>query len=176
MKRLGIITLYTLLIAVLVIFFLPKRQLYYQSESLLQSKGVVLSGEHVKDSGLALVLRGGTLYYQDLKIAELSEVKFRFLLLYNRLSVAPFTFSEAMQQFVPGTVDSLDIIYAVTVPTRIRIHARGDFGKLDGWIDLVQSKVHLTLLPSSQLSERRPPWFRELKKGPSGEYQYEVAY
>lgn len=176
MKRLGIIVSYILLVAVLVIIFLPKRQLYYQAEATMQSEGIVLSAEKVKDTGLALVLRGGTLYYQDLKIAELSEVQLQPWMVYNRLSVAPFTFSDAMQQFVPGTVDSIEIVYALTAPTQVTVHARGDFGKLAGQVDLLHSKIALTLVPSSQLSERKPPWLRELKKAPSGEYSYEVAY
>ena len=66
MKRLRNLLLYFLTALALIVFFAPKRQLYYLGETALQPYGVVLSGEFVDDRGFSLALENGALYYQDL--------------------------------------------------------------------------------------------------------------
>lgn len=176
MKKIGAILFYLLVGIALVIFFSPKRQLYYLAEHVANPYGVVLSGEYVDDNGFALSLEGGTLYYQDLKIAQLGDVTVLPLLFFNALSVGSFSVSDEMQRFVPGTIDGVRIIYSVIDPTRIHLEGSGEFGSLAGVANLLEHKVRITLKPSAALLQSKPVWLKELKAQPSGEYLYEVAY
>lgn len=176
MKKLRAILIYLLLTVALVIFFSPKRQLYYFGESVAEPYGVVLSGEYVDDDGFALSLEGGTLYYQDLKIAQLGDVSILPLLLFNAVNIAPFSFSDEMQRFVPGTIDELQVYHSIVDPTRIHLKGMGEFGSVSGVADLLEHKVRIALKPSAALLDSKAVWLKELKEQPTGEYLYEVAY
>ncbi len=176
MKRLGKFLLYLTVFLVLVLFFAPKRQLYYFGESKLAPYGVVLSGEYVDDGGLSLSLKDGTLYYQDLEVAKLPEVTVLPLLVFNAVTVAPFSFSEQMQGFVPGTVDGIRVRQSLLDPLHVLVDASGDFGTLEGNIDLGARRVSLLLTPSKRLLESKSFWLKELKKQQSGGYLYESAF
>lgn len=176
MKWLGRFFIYILLVILLALFFAPKRQLFYAAEHAIEPYGVVLSGEYIDDRGFALALQSGTLYYEDLKIATLGDVTLTPLLVYNSVAIAPFSLSEAMQQFLPGTIEYVRAYQSVVSPAKVNLSAAGDFGSLNGVVDLYKKTVTLHLDPSSILLEQQPLWLSKLKKQPSGEYLYEDTY
>lgn len=176
MKRLRTVFGYLALVLVLVVFFAPKRQLWYAAEAALQPYSVVLNGEYVDDSGFSLELEKGTLYYQDLQIAKLGDVSVMSLLLYSSVSTAPFSFSDDMQQFLPGTVEEVALSHSIVDPLNLHIRAEGEFGKLAGVVNLVRHDVNLSLMPSAELLSQKPLWLNELKKQSSGAYTYERVY
>lgn len=176
MKRLRNALGYLLLALVMLLFFAPKRQLWYLAEDALKPYGVVLSGEYVSDNGFSLSLENGTLYYDDLKIATLGEVDVTPLLVYNAVTVAPFTFADDMQAFLPGEVEEMKLSYSLVDPVRVHLKAEGEFGSLTGLVNLMHRDGNLTLSPSPELLAKKPLWLKELKKQASGAYTYEVAY
>ena len=176
MKRIGTVIFYIAAVVLMIIFFTPKRQLYYLGEKLAQEQGVVLSGEGVFDEGLALSLEDGTLYYQDLEIAKLNEVSILPLIVFNAIDVAPFSFSQEMQRFVPGTVEHIRVMQSAIDPLHVHVSASGDFGRLEGIVGLKDRNASLTLKPSKSLLTSGVAWLHELKKQPNGEYTYEIAF
>ena len=176
MKRLRNLLLYFLTALALVVFFTPKRQLYYLGETVLQPYGVVLSGEFVDDRGFSLALENGTLYYQDLKIAKIGSISILPLLFFNRINVASFALSDETRKFVPGTIDHINVYQSVVDPLNVHLSASGGFGQLSGRVNLRQRKVHLSLSPSAALLKSSAVWLREFKKQASGEYLYESTF
>lgn len=176
MKRLRILLLYLTVILALLLFFAPKRQLYYLAEKNLAPYGVVLSGESIHDWGWVFALKNGALYYDDLFIANLNEISLMPLLVYNSLSFSSFALSEDMQQFLPGTISELRVYHSVVDPLRLRLSGFGDFGEIDGSVHLLDRNASLTLNPSATLLESNAIWLKQLKKQPSGEYLYEASY
>lgn len=176
MKRLRRVLGYLLLVLALAIYFSPKRQLWYAAETALKPYGVVLSGEFVSDSGFSLELEKGMLYYDDLEIAKLGDVSITSFLLFSAVSVAPFSFSDEMQQFLPGTVEEIKVYHSIIDPLHVNIRAEGEFGKLEGAVSLTDHDVNLSLMPSAALLTQKPLWLNELKKQTSGAYTYELAY
>lgn len=176
MKRLRNALGYFLLVLALLLFFAPKRQLWYMAEDALKPYGVVLSGEYVTDNGFSLSLESGLLYYDDLKIATLGEVDIAPLLVYNAVTVAPFTFADEMQAFLPGQVDEIILYHSLIDPVRVHLKAQGEFGTLSGSVNLLHRDVNLSLSPSAELLAKKPLWLKELTKQASGAYTYEVAY
>lgn len=168
--------LFLLVLIAMVVFFLPKTQLYYKVESILSDKNVIISEETPKDRGLIFSLEGGRLYYDDLEVAQLNEITLFPLVFFNRLSVAPFAFSKEMQSFMPGMVTGMYVQYSIIDPLHIIYRAEGDFGILAGSVAFLDRNISMSLTPSDKLLQSRPPWLRRLKKDEGGVYRYESAY
>jgi len=176
MRKLGKFFGYTLVFVLLVLFFLPKRQLYYEAEKLLQKEGIVLSGEQAHDTGLGLTVTDGSLYFKDLRVAQLNAISVTPLLLYNSISVTPFRLSPAMKSFLPESIEGVTVRYTVFDPLHIVIEAEGAFGSLSGTIGLADRKIGLDLVPSKELRSLRPFWLKEFKPTKEGGYRYDSTY
>jgi len=176
MKLLGKLAAFLLLLLTLIVFFLPKQSLYYEAEKLLKDQRVILSGEHADDTGLQLVIEGGALYYEDLKVAELSEITLTPWFLFNRIAAAPFTLSKEMSSFLPPAIDSVSLQYTVFDPLHVTAEAAGAFGTLSGKIGLADRRMVFDLNASKQLLGASPFWLRQFKKTSEGVYRYESAY
>jgi hypothetical protein len=176
MKRLKLLLLYALAAFVFIILFLPKAALYYKAETLLEPLKVSITDETVKDRGFGLVVKNGMLYYEDLHVADLSRVTVTPWIVFNRISVAPFTFSSEMQSFVPQDVSSLALQYSLLDPLHILIDGSGDFGVLSGRIGLADSTITINLTPSAALNATQPFWLKQLRRMEGGTYRYETTY
>ena len=167
---------YLLLVLFLVIFFLPKVNLYYKAEQILQNYKLTVSAEKLTDNGFSFKINDGVVYFDDLAVAKIGEISLTSLLFYNRIDVKPFSFSKDMQQFVPLRVDNLNITYTIINPVNISIAASGEFGSLKGDISLLDKNISLLLKPSKTLLNKRVFWLRQMKKDSQGGYHYESAY
>ncbi len=167
---------YLVLISILVVFFAPKRQLYYLAEEHLNSYDIVYSKEFVDDSGFVLRLSDGTLYYQDLQIAKINEITLMPLLVYNRANIAPFSLSDEMSSFLPGTISSVSATHTIISPLSIKIEASGDFGTLDADVWLLDRNISLRLTPTQDLLDMNPIWLRQMRKTDDGGYSFETTF
>lgn len=176
MKIIGKIIIYFIVVAGLILFFLPKTNLYYQGEAILEKYKVVLSQEQLSDQGFALKISDGILYYDDLVVAKIKEIKIRTLIFYNGISFAPFSLSKDMEQFLPLGIENLSITHTVLNPLHVMIEGEGDFGALEGDVSLYDRNISLVLTPSALLEKKKPFWLKRMKKTAEGEYRYESAY
>jgi len=169
-------TLFLATLIALVVFFFPKTQLYYKAEEVLAENNIILSEEIAKDAGFTFSIEGGRLYYDDLEVAQLNEIVLLPFVFFNRISVAPFTFSKEMQSLVPGMVTQMYVQYSIIDPLHITYKAEGDFGALTGRAAFLDRNISIDLIPSDKLLQSRPPWLRQLKKEEGGVYHYESTY
>ncbi|MBN2895254.1 MAG: hypothetical protein JXK05_05110 [Campylobacterales bacterium] len=176
MKKVKILLLYSAILLALIIFFLPKTQLYYQAEALLAEYKVFISQERVIDNGLTLGLQEGTIYYDDMAIAAFEAIRLRPWVFYNSLVLEPTELSAEMEQFVPRSIDWLKITYAVYDPLHVTIEGSGAFGSVEGSVALFDRNISLTLTPSEALLGKKPFWLGKLKKDSEGGYRYETTY
>lgn len=176
MRFLGKLLLWTAVFMMLVLFFLPKKPFYYEAEQRLNKEHVILSGERADDTGFGLTLHGGTLYFEDLKVAELEKMTVSPWLLYNRISIAPFSLSPAMKSFLPERLDGITVTYSVLDPFHVVLEASGAFGTLEGSIGLKERKIIMELSPSKQLRTLKPFWLKEFRQTKEGGYRYESSY
>ncbi len=176
MKRLKKALLYFLIAVGMVLFFLPKVQLYYALETLLKPYNIYISGEEVHDYGLTMVVKNGTIAYDDLNVATFDAIALTPLLVYNAVTVDPVLLAEDMEQFVPRSIDEIRIVHSLIDPLHVNISASGEFGTLEGAIALLDHNVSLLLQPSKALLDRKPFWLGRLKKDSEGGYRYETAY
>lgn len=176
MKPLMKISAYLAIGIFFIIFFLPKVNLYYKLETMLQEYKITLSQEYVEDSGVALHVKDALLYYDDLAVAQIHTIALRPLLLYNSLDIASFVLHEDMAQFLPTQIDGISAHYSIIDPLHVNISSEGQFGTLEGSIGLFDRNISLHLIPSALLEKQNPFWLRRLKKDSEGGYRYESAY
>ena len=175
MKKVLAFFVYILIAIFFVVVFLPKINLYYKAEELLHSKSVVITQESMNDSGLSFSISDAKLYYGDLYVAEFSSISLTTLILYNSLSVDSFTLSKDMKQFLPREMEGITIMYTPFNPLHVSLDASGEFGELEGDVDIATRHITLHLLASPMLTKQSPFWLRKLKKV-EGEYIYELNY
>ncbi len=176
MKYLKKTVLFLFVLFALVIFFLPKVQLYYAAENLLAQKKITLSKEIANDRGFVFSIEGGTLYFEDLEVAQLDGISVMPLLIFNRISFAPFSFSQEMQSFIPGTIEQMNIQYTIIDPLHVIINIEGDFGTLNGSITFLDQHILADMVPSDMLLKKKPVWLKQFKKQEGGVYRYESNY
>jgi hypothetical protein len=176
MKRFGKSLAYFIFVVVAMLFFLPKINLYYLGESFVEKYKIVMSQEKLTDQGLTLKIDEGKLYYDDLMVAHIDHISIKPLIVFNAISVSPFTFSKDMEQFLPLGIESFNITHTVFSPLHVSIESSGDFGYLSGDIALYDRSISLVLTPSKLLVEKNPFWLKRMKKTTEGDYRYESNY
>lgn len=177
MKRVLMFLIYVTVFVAALIYFAPKQQLYYMAEREAHPFGVIFSEEMSIDKGFGLNIEKGRLFYQDLEIASMQRISITPLLIFNRIDIAPFEFSEAMHAFVPGSVSSAVISHSVIDPFRIHVDAEGDFGTLTGVVHLKETNVSVILHPSDTLKKGGSAfWLKKLKQDTNGGYIYEADF
>lgn len=175
-KRIGKLIVYCVIFMALVLFFLPKTNLYYKGEEVLQRYNVVLAQEFPDDRGLLFSVRDAKLYYEELFVADIAAINVMPWLLFNRITVEAFNLSPDMERFGIKNVDKLVVTQHVLNPLHITAVSEGNFGTCTVDIDLKNKKATLMLNALPELEAAKPFWLQKLKKTEGGAYQYETTY
>lgn len=176
MKKLGLGIFYFLVVIYSIIFFTPKINLYYQLEILLQEKQIVITQENIVDSGFSLSIEEGSLYYGDLLVGQFDKVSILSLLFFNSVSLDPFALSQDMEIFFPRNIQGLTLTHAFFNPLHVKIQGSGDFGEINGDVNLLDRTIVLNLQASKVLLSKKPFWMKKLKKDETGAYRYATTY
>jgi hypothetical protein len=110
LKILKLIIKYTILIIIfvyLLIFFAPKKELFFAVEKVAKPFGVVVNNEKIDDFGLLIKLKEADIVVKDIKIAHIKTISLLPLVFYNSLNIKPFSLSEDLSDFVPKNVHLL---------------------------------------------------------------------
>lgn len=175
LKKMLRLLLWSVIFLYLAIALLPKEALFYQAERWLEPMQVYINETDVSDRLVNFRLEGATLIYQDVEAATIEEISLTTLLVYNSLSVSPFTIREELASFVPPGIESLSLTHHILMPHRIRIDAAGDFGTATGYVDLLQRRIHIDIAFSSLVNRNYPALLRMVRKNSEG-YYYEQAF
>lgn len=175
MKTAAFVLFYIFSFCILAGLFAPKENLYYWLENKLQNGHIVVTGEVPHDNMLRLSVDGGRVYYDDLHIADLNKTNFFSVLFYSRLDVSAFHFSNAINFMLPKEVQFIRITYSILNPLRAIVSSEGDFGTINGSIELKSKKIVLRLTPSKLIFERYQGLLAKFKKI-DGLYVYEASF
>ncbi|WP_345969806.1 hypothetical protein WCX72_10980 [Sulfurimonas sp. HSL1-6] len=176
MSRLKMPLFYSVAFVLFLLVFLPKTALYHAAEEQIKPFGLAIADETPVDRGFDFVLRGGSLYFEDLHVADLERITVTPWLLYNTVRIAPFAFSPDMEGFTPTGVEGFSVTYSVLDPLHIRLEGSGAFGSVTGQVALMERKVTMDLIPSAALRAKHPFWLKQLRSIEGGAYRYETTY
>lgn len=160
----------------MAIVFVPKKELYYYGERLGKDYKVFISNEELTDFGLGFSLNNGTIFYDGIEGGEVESFSTIFTLFYNNISLSNVVISEDLKDFVPGDVKEISITYGLWMPHLVDISGEGDFGVLEGSVNLIERKISILLKPSTITVKKFKPQLRRfLKKNKEG-YVYEYSF
>ena len=163
---------YLLFFLAMVLFFLPKVELFYLAEKQLEPLKVIISDEKLVDSGFSLEVQDAKIYFEGIESASIEQVQINPWVLTNSVTLQNIKLSHAAKSFVPLDVESVELSYHLFNPVAVNIYAKGGFGELQGKLDLINTNVTLSLNPSSKMTKEYAHTLRNLKKEKTGEYSY----
>jgi len=167
---------YTITLLLMIIFFLPKENIYYFGEKELKKYNIIISDEKVEDKGLEFNIKDSKLYFEQIKSVDIESLSILTTIGYNQLVIKNIIVDESLQNLVPSRLDSANIIYSILDPLVITIDGVGSFGKLKGVVYLIDRKIVLELLPSKLMKSKYKQHLSMMKKQSSGVYRYENSF
>jgi hypothetical protein len=163
---------YLLFFLAMVLFFLPKIELFYLAEKQLEPFKVIISDEKLHDSGFSLEVQDAKIYFEGIESAYIEELKITPWVFANSVTLQNIKLSHAAKSFVPLDVEFVELRYHIFNPIAVSIYAKGGFGELHGKVDLVGRTLMISLSPSAKMTKEYAHTLRNLKKEKSGEYSY----
>jgi len=143
-----------------IVFLMPKVSLYYTLKTLLAQQHVVLQQTKVKDRWFDLKISGLKLYYDGIESAEVETVKILPWLFFNQIKAENLKAGKDVKKMFDFQADEVLIRHSVIAPFVAEISASGNFGKIDGTLELKKGKLKLICEPSK--SFHSSSMFREL--------------
>jgi len=161
-----------ILFVMMILFFMPKQNLYFFAEKELVKKGVVISKEEVTDKGFLFEMHHAHLSVSGIESAVISDLSLSLYLFYNNLHIDSIYLASSLKGFVPLVVKNVDVTYSIINPLVITLQSKGDFGEAFGDFSLIDRKLSLTLKPSKLMRQKYRGTLRNLKKLKNGKYSY----
>jgi hypothetical protein len=176
MKKLFSIIIYSILFLFLVVIFLPKQEIYNFALTKLADKEIIVQDELFQDKYLNTQIDNTNIYIKGIKSAVVSKITFETFIFYNKLGINDIKISENFKNFVPTQINLVEVKYSVLNPLFVDIKLDGDEFKGNGYIDLVNKKINLTIYPSNKFIRSYSMILKNMKMINSKEYSYEYSF
>lgn len=154
-----------------ILVFMPKQELYYKLEEVLDRYEVRLNEAEVSEGFFSLNLKQVNVYVKDIKVATIEEVSLFSLLFYSSMKVQSLKVDDSLKNMVPEETKSALLRHSIFSPEEVLVEASGSFGTLTGEIDLNTRQVHLDFNESKNIQMLKPA----LKKSEKG-WVYETSF
>lgn len=156
----------------IVLFFIPKVELYYMGEKQLAPLKVIISDEELTDNGFSLEIKNAKLFFEGIESVQIEEIKIAPWGFYNNITIQNVKLSSAAKSFLPLDITSVELRHVIYNPVEISINAEGDFGKLEGSINIYNQSAMIFLIPSAKMQKEYAHSLRYFKKEQDGRYSY----
>jgi hypothetical protein len=150
---------------------MPKENLYYTLLNILKKERVAITQESLSDNLISLKGENISIFYDGIESVKADSFSFLPLMIYNRFDAAGVRASKELKKMFKFSADKVEITYAVWDYKSAKIYAEGDFGTVEGTLDLLGQRIKLLLDPSPEF-ERSPMIRQYFKKSEEG-YIYE---
>ncbi len=157
-----------------LVLFMPKLNLLYTLESLLQKEHIQIHAKESQDRWVDLVLKEVHIGYDGIDSLKIEHASIKPWIFYNRIDLTGVKPSTSIADMVKTSAKALHITHSILHYNVAKIEGEGAFGTLEGEIDLQDRKVHLILHPSKSFRHNQilRENFRKTKEG----YLYESHF
>ncbi|NWF66098.1 MAG: hypothetical protein HXX81_01385 [Campylobacterales bacterium] len=159
----------------IIISFIPKKNLYFLAEQYLKEQKVIFTKEMLSDNWLAFNINSPEIYYEDILVGSVSNIKVLPLIVYNKIELQNGAFSKEIKNFLPQKIEQFKVTYTPFYPIVAFIDSKGDYGELTGKVYLKERKISLVLKPASDVASKYPMILSKFKKE-KDEYIYESNF
>ena len=132
------------------VLFMPKINLYYTLENFAKKELIEIKEGTLKDRWIDLDIKEAVVSYDGIASIEVDEVKISPWIFYNKITALGLTPTNEIQKMFNARADEVVLTYSVLDYKHIMISAWGDFGKIEGTLDVFAQKVRLVLDPSEK--------------------------
>lgn len=175
-KKIVLFFLYSFVFLALVIFFSPKENIYYLVQKELKKYSIVIESKDIKDTGFGLKLENVKIYFEGIEAAKTLELDIDLFFVLNSLKAQMIRVSSVASSYIPTKVDTLSATYTIFKPFEIKITSNGEFGEVEGEVNLTEKKLVLNLKASKKMKQDYRKILYKLKKQKDGGYKYEQKF
>ena len=118
----------------------------------------------LENDNLSYVANNSKIYYQNKNTVIAKSFKLEPYFFYNKMEANGIGLHGIAASFFPKKIKKLEIVYSLLDPTNILLSGNGDFGKFTGYVEIVEKKVVINLVPSSILKKKYSYLMKYLKK------------
>ncbi len=175
-KRISLFFAYCLFFLLALMYFTPKKSVYFLFESEIKKYQVLISNEKITDKGFSLELQNTDLFIKSIKSAHAKEVNIKIFALYNSLTLQEIQLSSALASFMPLYIEELRFSYSLLNPLNITLYGVGEFGEAEGVFHILHKRLHVKVNPSDLMKKQYKNSMKELQKSQEGEYSYDKDF
>ena len=164
-----------LLIFGVMLFFMPKTNLYYALEHILEAHGVVMSEERIQEKYFSLEVSEAELFVHKIQSMHIKKTKIQLFGIYNKFLFADMTLAPTLEQFMPKEISTAQLSYALYNPLNIDATVIGDFGKATLNMNLYKKIVIVNLEASKLMKSQFSQSLKKFTRDKKGVYHYEYS-
>ena len=146
-----------------ILFFMPKKEIYYKLEEKLAEKSIKINEASIEEGLFSLNISNAEIYVKGIKMATVENLDFFTLLLYTNIEVENFFIDETLANRLPTKINQVLFSHIGLDPLNIKIVGKGDFGGVDGKIDLNKKVLRVDFNDSKAIKEFKPRLRRDDK-------------
>jgi len=132
------------------VLFMPKINLYYTLENFAKKELIEIKEGTLKDRWIDLDIKEAVVSYDGIASVQADEVKISPWIFYNKITALGLAPTNEIQKMFNARADEVVLTYSVLDYKHIMISAWGDFGEIEGTLDVFAQKVRLLLDPSEK--------------------------
>jgi hypothetical protein len=153
MKKISFNIFIGYIVFLLFIAFIPIKNLYFLGQEELLKKNIFVNESSISTFFVSTTIEGATFYFEDIKALNAKSIGINIFGLYNSFYFEDINIDKALKDFLPLKIQDLSIVYSILYPTKAFISGEGDFGVLEGYVDLINKKVFLSIDASSLMKK-----------------------
>lgn len=174
-KKSLIFIIWILIFVYTAVALLPKNELYYKAEHILEKYKVYINNEKLDNRLFSFKINDANVAYTDIKIAKIDNISFNSYVFYNSIEVPAFELDESLALILPAKVEFIKIKNSIIQPSMVTIESQGEFGKASGFINLRERKIYIEFVFAPIIKTRYRQALRVLKRTKEG-YKYESSF
>jgi hypothetical protein len=154
------------------ILTLPKEGVWYKFEEFAQKESLVISGDEVRDNFINLNISNGEILFRNLSIANFGKITIYPFVFLNRIEIRNLRTGKDISQFGDYIFTEVTFNHDISAPEKIFFKGEGNFGKLNGRINVKKREIDVLLFPNKK-TEKNKQLMKNFKKDDSlGGYLY----
>ena len=162
------IVIVLILLPFAVMFFMPKKELYYLLEKKLHKQNIMISGEVLEEGILSLTVEHPVLSFSGASLATAKSITLWSILFYSKADFEGLVVAEGLP--TKFSIKELTATHSVLSPMKIAIAGESSLGTVQGQVNLGTQTVHLDLSKggsnkaiSKYLKKSKKGWYYESK-------------
>lgn len=167
--------IYLLVFIYLIIYFLPKEQLYYFGLQEANNQEITVSNETFLNKEFGFSIKDANVQIKGIESATVKNLDTNILLFNNTIRANDITISASFKKFVPSSIENISIQHSIMNPLFVNIVFDGKDYRGDGYYDIVNQTLVINLYPSNKFVRTYSMLLKQMKKINAKEYRYEYS-